>query len=391
MLNSLHVVYHNVNHSPQHTHYILEQCAAMNVDVVCLQEPWYGPLRPIPSASPTGPAERTRDNMLYGTQLHPAWTLVENCKDARVVCHVNRRLANAVISVDSTVKHRDCMLLLVRLRPEHDPTVILNLYNDVNNAAVRYLADISETLPPIDVMGGDYNTHAQLWDPTYPADSQARVGEVLDLHATLGMRLLSPPGVQTHFPHREGLRSTVIDLVWVPNDRDEALYRISVKPEERGLSDHAVIHVRIPTGEWSFQGAPTIAPESEAEASFIAAISASVLASFPELPHLNTAEELQEATDRLFNCITDAWNRNASPRTICNKSRLWWDGSCSEARDNLLRARARLAVARAQRPDLVQAARAAVHTAYNQLKSAIRKRRRQHMDERIRYVAEQQR
>ncbi|CDO70323.1 hypothetical protein BN946_scf184843.g12 [Trametes cinnabarina] len=350
-----------------------ERCAAGNVDVVCIQELWYGPLRPIPSASPTGPAERTDNNMLYGTQLHPAWTLVENRKDARVVCHVNRKLANAVISLDST-----------------DPIAILNVYNDVQNSAVRYLLDVAPRLPSLDIVGGDYNTHAPIWDPTYPADSRTRVGELLDLHAQLGLRLLSPPGVPTHYPHRAGLRETVIDLVWVPDDREHNLYQIRVAPEERGLSDHAVIHVHIPAGEWSYQGSPSIAPKSQAEQNFIAAILASTLATFPDLPNLSSEAELQHAVDCLFECITDAWNRNATPVTICNKSRLWWDDSCTRARDALLHARARLAYTRVHHPRLVQAACAAVAAAMKRLKSAIRARRRQHMDERIRYVAEHQ-
>ncbi|KAI9057933.1 DNase I-like protein, partial [Trametes sanguinea] len=371
MSSSLRIVFHNANHSPQHTHYVLERCAASNIDIVCLQEPWYGPLRPIPSASPTGPAERTEDNMLYGTQLHPAWLLVENRKDARVVCHVSRRLANAIVTVDSTVNHRDCMLLSVRLRPDHDPTNILNIYNDAQGSAMAYLAEIADQLPALDVVGGDYNTHATMWDPDYPPDSRTRVGELLDLHAQLGLRLLSPPGVHTHFPHRSNFRATVIDLVWVPNDRDPGLYDIRVAPEERGLSDHALIHVRIPTGEWSYRGAPSIAPKSEAEQHFIAAILASVRAYVPQEPRMDTSDELQAVVNQLFDCIFDAWNRNATPTTICNRSRLWWDESCSRARDALLQARARLS--------------------YVRLKSAIRLRRRQHMDERIRYVAEQQR
>ncbi|KAL7283508.1 hypothetical protein ACG7TL_002941 [Trametes sanguinea] len=341
--------------------------------------------------SPTGPAERTDDNMLYGTQLHPAWHLVENRKDSRVVCHVNRRLVNAVISLNSSVSHRDCMLLQIRLDPSHDPTNILNVYNDAQNSAVLYLADIAHNLPPIDVAGGDYNTHSRLWDPTFPQDSRSRVGEVLDLHAQLGLRLLSPPGVQTHFPHREGLRATVIDLVWVPNDRDPALYDIRVAPEERGLSDHALIHVRIPTGEWSYQGSPTISPGSAAEQHFIAAILASTRVRIAEHPPLTSEPELQRTVDTLFDCIADAWNRNATPVVICNKSRLWWDASCTRARDALWQARAMLQAARARRPALIPIARTRVTAAQRRLKTAIRARRRQHMDERIKYVAEQQR
>ncbi|KAI0326298.1 hypothetical protein GY45DRAFT_1224315, partial [Cubamyces sp. BRFM 1775] len=390
MNTSLRIVFHNVNHSPQQTHLVLEQCAKLNVDVVCLQEPWYGSIRPIPSAVPAGPAERTEDNMLYGTQLHPAWQLVENGKDARVVCHVNRRLSKAIVTLDASIKHRDCMILSVRLEAEQDPVVILNVYNDRDNSAVQYLTDHAHELPAIDVAGGDYNTHAPMWDPDYPPDSNERVGEVTELHARLGLRLLSPVGVPTHLPHREDLRSTVIDLVWVPDDRSEELYNIIVDAEGRGLSDHAVIHVSVPAGLWPYQGEPSIAPGSDAEKRFVEAILNSVEFCLPADTPLETDEDARLAVDILYECIREAWNDNATPTKICSKSRLWWDETCSAARDALNSARHWLDMARTHHPDLVPVAKAEVKSAFRKLKSVIRARRRQHMDERIRHIAERQ-
>ncbi|KAH9854856.1 Endonuclease/exonuclease/phosphatase [Lenzites betulinus] len=391
MPHTLHVAFQNVNHSPQHTHALLEQCASANVDVVCIQEPWFGPIRPIPSASPAGPAERTDNNMLYGTQLHPAWQLIVPQADARVVCHVSRRLTRAVVSLNAEVKHRDCMVLTIRPDPSADPISILNIYNDTQNSAIEYLCDIAERLPDIAIMGGDYNTHSRVWDPDYPPDSAARTGEVLDLHARLGLRLLSPPSVPTHFPHRQSFRPTVIDLVWVPSDRPPELYDLRVAPEERGLSDHAVLHARIPAGQWSIEGAPTITPKSDEEKAFLTDVTAAVLARLPPDFPLATMAELATAVDTLFGCVHDAWNAHAQPSRVCSKSKLWWDGSCSAARDNLTRARHRLEEARRTTPRLVPAAQAAVRRAFKRFKSAIRLRRRAHMDERIDHVANEQR
>ncbi|KAH9886490.1 Endonuclease/exonuclease/phosphatase, partial [Cubamyces lactineus] len=390
-MNSLRIVFHNVNHSPQQTHLVLEQCAAAEVDIVCLQEPWYGPIRPIPSASPAGPADRTEDNMLYGTQLHPAWRLIEARKDARVVCHGSRRLVNAFVTLDPAVDHRDCMLLAVRLDARHDPTNILNVYNDTRNSAVTYLTDIVQRLPDIDIAGGDYNTHSEVWDPAYPRrDSAERTGELLDLHATMGLRLLSPVGVQTHFPHH-GASPTVIDLVWVPGDRDRGLYHIHVEGRDCGLSDHAIISVVIPTGEWSYKGQPTIAPKSEAEQEFISSIRDGLHAAFPLHPNLTSVDDLQLAVDTVFSCILNAWNAHARPATICTKTCQWWDASCTAARERLEAARNWLAQVRIDEPRLVPAARAAVKQAYRHVKSTVRARRRKHFDERIEQVASEQR
>ncbi|KAI0628496.1 Endonuclease/exonuclease/phosphatase [Trametes polyzona] len=368
MTASLHVVFQNVNHSPPATHMLLDRCAAQGVDIVCIQEPWYGPIRPIPSASPAGPADRTDDNRLYGTQLHPAWKLVETRKDARVACHVSRRLVNAVVSLDASVAHRDCTLLLVRLAEEQAPIAILNIYNDRANSAVEYLADIVHSLPPIDIAGGDYNTHASVWDSKYPEDSAARVGEVLDLHARLGLRLLSPPD-PAH---------TVLDLVWVPVDRPPELYSVRVALDGRGLSDHAVIYTTIPARDWSLEGPPNIAPKSAAESAFLSDIRAAVHARLPPGVDVSSEAGLRAVVDTLFDCIRDAWAAHAKPVVICDKSRIWWDRSCTEARDCLEEARERLA-------------RASVRRAFRRLKSAMRARRNQHFEERIHHVAERQR
>ncbi|KAL1937237.1 hypothetical protein VTO73DRAFT_13933 [Trametes versicolor] len=237
--------------------------------------------------------------------------------------------------------------------------------------------------------GGDYNTHSRLWDPDYPPHSAARTGEVLDLHARLGLRLLSPVGIPTHYPHRDTFRPTVIDLVWVPDDRAHRLYEVRVAPEERGLSDHAVIHAVIPAGEWSYQGAPSIAAKSEAERDSLEAIREGVQQRLPPAIPLGTEEELCSAVDSLYSCITDAWQAHARPVTICNQSLQWWDHSCSEAARRLEHAREQLEYVKQHSPRLAPAARAAARLALHQLKSALRKRCRTRMDEHIQEIAEE--
>ncbi|KAI0629880.1 Endonuclease/exonuclease/phosphatase, partial [Trametes polyzona] len=388
MCSSLHVVFQNVNHSPHATHMLLERCAVQDVDIVCIQEPWYGPIRSIPSATPAGPAERTDDNMLYSTQIHSAWSLIEARKNARVACHVSRRLVNAVVSLSAAVDHHDCMLLPVRLDAEQEPIAILNIYNNQHNTAVEYLAVIINALPPIDIAGGDYNTHSHVWEPRrVQVDSAAQIGEVLDLHAHLGLRLLSPVGV----PIDERPKPSVLDLVWVPNDRPPQLFTICIVKDERGPSDHFVIHVTIPTREWSLEGPPDISPKSEAEKAFLSNIHDSVATRLPPGLPLDSADDLCAAVDVLFECVWVAWDAYARPIVLCDKSRLWWDESCSAARNALNDARCRLFRAQNEAPQLVPSARAVAKRAFNRLKSTMRARHRAHFDERIQDVAVKQR
>ncbi|RDX39618.1 hypothetical protein OH76DRAFT_1424196 [Lentinus brumalis] len=111
---------------------------------------------------------------------------------------------------------------------------------------------------------------------------------------------VSPPGVPTHFPHNPRLQATVIDLAWVPSDQNPDLYETRVTPEERGTSNHTILHVYIPTGARSYAGAPSIAAKSEEEQVFISSILDSVHLALPTDIALHSVDELNAAVDSLF-------------------------------------------------------------------------------------------
>ena len=69
-MNYIRVLSHNVNHTPAQSHAILESLVN-ECDVIFMQEPYYGPIKTV--ASNTNPA----GDVLVGTQVHPAWMLIE--------------------------------------------------------------------------------------------------------------------------------------------------------------------------------------------------------------------------------------------------------------------------------------------------------------------------
>lgn len=147
MSSSIVIVFFNVNRSAAQASSVLETLAS-SCDVLCVQEPWHGRLKPIASTADVGPHECVRECYLYGTIVHSAWQLLTPSYDARVTCYVSRRLINAV------------------------SRYILNVSNDSQNSAVKYLHSVTQSLPVIDCIGGDFNTHAVSWDPDYlPEDS----------------------------------------------------------------------------------------------------------------------------------------------------------------------------------------------------------------------------
>ncbi|KAI0702175.1 Endonuclease/exonuclease/phosphatase, partial [Earliella scabrosa] len=388
-------MFHNVNHNNAHTSSTLETFAS-SCDVLCIQEPWHGRLKPVASTADVGPHERVIEGFLHGTVIHPNWQLLTPGFDARVACYVNRRLVNAISRLHAAVSHRDCMLLSLTLRADADPVQILNVYNDTRGEAVRYLHRVLQDLPAIDCMGGDFNTHATLWDPGYSEDGAERIHNVTSLFDNLGLSILNTPGVATHYPHNSTLRPTVIDLVAVPAGTRTS--PLDVLTDDMGMSDHAPLRVSLHTALWSTHGDPTIPAGSEEEKLFLddvrkntEFISADVISDIPSL---------RERVDQLFAAIASAWETHARPRRFSHKSNTWWNDDCTEARDHY-----RLAVnesrviarhfprgadlaERIRHAGLLHAARDCAGLARRVYLSTLRAAKRKFFDERIAAVAE---
>ena len=313
----------NVNRSAVVTHTLLET-KAEEYDIILLQEPYWGYLRNIPSSvSRTGEEYR-------GTQAHPHWILVERGGPTRVATYINKRLAPLQPKLCShLVDHPDILLISI---PEGPRTLhILNVYNDSECSALKYLCEHMPTLPAIDAMLGDFNLHSEIWDPLLRRNDRAVV-ELQDLTDGLGLILLNTEGIPTHVPHsRDSVRtSTVIDLIFVSG-------RIAVHPattfsidsEGRSLSDHNPLLLSFDSNIAPPPCPPRIKRKSEAEHMFFAACVAAISGLHP-LPILDSPQKTQDICDSIFSCIDNAFHRFATTPSISHHSKTWWTDQCSK-------------------------------------------------------------
>nr|VWO96354.1 Uncharacterized protein [Ganoderma boninense] len=172
-------------------------------------------------------------------------------------------------------------------------------------------------------MGGDYNLHSRQWDTLFPTtSSQSNLAKVDALHGALGHNLISPPDVVTHMPDNINLRGSVIDLVWADADLTTS---INIRGQARGLSDHAILDVKLQTPPWSLLGTPSITKGSDDEINLLAELAQSLSDILPSeeyppsdlfglypIPYDPTTT-LETAT-RLYQAYQDAWTSHAQPK-----------------------------------------------------------------------------
>ena len=82
----------------------------------------------------------------------------------------------------------------------HGVVTFLNVYNDPRtHAAVNFLRDRVDRLPPIQILAGDFNLHHQMWGGEQITHEQrAHAEELIDLACgDLNLHLCNIPGQPT--------------------------------------------------------------------------------------------------------------------------------------------------------------------------------------------------
>ena len=346
------ILFHNANRQPKQTSHILQE-HRNHYDVICIQEPWYGSIKKIPSvggkSNSTGPGDRTKDDKYFGTQSDPDWYLLEHASlkrektaTPRVICYVNKRLANTRATIHPGILHLDAMLIALEL--SHDNTIyILNIYNDAkdNSKLLDYLVKRityheNELPDTVHCFGGDFNLHAEEWDPSFGTHSPlSTLTKLYFILGFWGLKLLSPPDVPTHFPHNTRLRGSVIDLVWVPEHNSSDRYIIDIDVFGRAGSDHALISTLIPVPNFSFLGAPRVSNDSLPE--FLEALGTNLSPLFTANTVFSDPAEVTSHVTSIYETITDTWTEYARPHKYSPRSKPWWNQELSESKKNLSR------------------------------------------------------
>ena len=170
-------------------------------DVVCIQEIYWGRIKQVASTS------SKKGDLYEETVSHQNFVCYSTSKDSRVATYVNRKWrSSSPFVVAGRIAHKDT--LLVMFNTVDGPFAVLNVYNDSEkHEAVSHLLSISQLLPPISMMCGDFNLSHPSWDKGTRDRSEhpshgAKAMELLDLAAELQLLLANsesrPPTWESH-------------------------------------------------------------------------------------------------------------------------------------------------------------------------------------------------
>ena len=226
------------------THAILSVTSSMRpqADIVLIQEPWYGKI-----GVDTKMAQGNPITTKYGCPNHPDWqailpsnSSINNRPD--VVYYVPHWRNNWTFQQRSDIIN-STHLMCLEINSSSPPFLIFNVYNDVDNYAVKAMASLDNILP-CTIFLGDFNLHHPVWSRDDNLDKHGENADMLvQLMASNGYSILNEKGVETFFVYRDlgsrpQLYTSTIDLGWVSPDLHHFVSDFKVAPQYSCGSDH---------------------------------------------------------------------------------------------------------------------------------------------------------
>ncbi|KAF5377289.1 hypothetical protein D9615_006460 [Tricholomella constricta] len=317
----------NVNRNYELVSNILEERKS-SFDLLLIQEPpWNFIRRTVSATNPEGEA-------VVGPPIHPDWMVIFRRPKGeddrpRVMTYVNKRLAAMRPAFRTDLAdHRD-ILVLTLWGEDNTPLHYINVYSDQNSTAINWLCDNVERLPQLQCMAGDFNCHSSVWDPRHEGNNHVATS-LIDAASDLGVEVsVQPVRTPTHFPHARGLKPSVIDLMFLPQDRLVGLTH-EVRTDWIGPSDHAPLCVTLPIRATEVASERLAMPKgSEEESSFLQALLTYIKSM--DISNIDTRDALEDLIAGLARACNDAWNSNAKTVKVNTRSKAWWNADCATA------------------------------------------------------------
>ncbi|EPT00549.1 hypothetical protein FOMPIDRAFT_1049586 [Fomitopsis schrenkii] len=221
------------------------------------------------------------------------------------------------------VSHKDT--LIVSINTPDGPFTVLNVYNDSeSHAAVSHLLNVTQHLPPISMMCGDFNLRHPSWDKRTRDKNEnpphgAKATELLDLAAELQLLLVNDEnGPATWQSNNRKIPARTLDLVWRRGDYEIRDFKVQDMDKHR--SDHSPLAWKVVAGQGP-EAEATIGRVSETSWAFTLGV-AKLVASFPT--EFATGEDVERTGEALFAGIQELWKQHATVPNKTGHSRSWW-------------------------------------------------------------------
>jgi len=229
-MEELRILQYNLHKNRERTHRILNDPDMKEYTILMIQEQFWSPFT---KSSP----------------LHHAWSLIEphatTDRNPRAAIYVNSKHLPAACLTQLPVPSTDIVALEISLPDTQKPSLFINVYNPCDESVLPTLHSyLEQNLRPhryeFIVMGGDFNCHHPLWNrPEYDRhDDEA--DRLIDLAASLDLKLMLPPGTVT-YPNA----GTSIDLTWGNETAVNNMLKCKIAEDHDHGSDHLPIETVI--------------------------------------------------------------------------------------------------------------------------------------------------
>ncbi|PPQ93734.1 hypothetical protein CVT25_013042 [Psilocybe cyanescens] len=308
--------------------FVHRQSLTSTYDIVFIQEPPWRFVRTAPSTS-----HKSGDDVI-SAPLHPAWLPMvcnpEPDTRPRIMAYVSNCLKEFWPSMRrDLIDHRD--VLILSLFANGQSYNLMNVYSDETHMAALLLAEEAASLPPFIYMGGDFKIHSQEWDGGHRGHPGVAT-QLLNTAAELGLQQAPfvNPG-PTFYPHIQGFRSTVIDLVFVQPDQTLTA-QVTRVHNAQGESDHiplaTILSISADSGATPRRA---LKADREEQIRFVRVIKRELAMKVDEHTPLDTPDQIDEVAQAIADSFSAAWETWSRKVTITRRSKLWWTDECSVA------------------------------------------------------------
>ena len=248
-MDELRILQYNLHKNRERTHGILNDPDMKEYMILMIQEQFWSY---VTKSSP----------------LHHSWSLIEpqatKDKKPRAAIYVNNKYLPASCLTQLPVPSTDIVIVEISIPGSQKPILIINVYNPCDESVLPILHNyLTENLRShryeLIIMGGDFNCHHPMWNPSEYERHDDEADSLIDLTASLGLNLMLPPGIIT-YPNA----GTTIDLIWGNETAINNILKCKIAENQDHGSDHLPIEtvisissIQIPTSEPMFNFAKT--------------------------------------------------------------------------------------------------------------------------------------
>ena len=316
-------------------------------DLILIQEPFFGKV-----GTNSKMAQGNPQYDVYGCPKHKDWQAIvppgsSSTNRPDVIFYVPSRRSKWTFQLRSDIissMHLMCM----EINSSSPPFMVFNVYNDVDNNAVKAMKTLDSVLPR-SIFLGDFNLHHPIWSRDDNLDKHGeKADELVKIFEENSYNILNKRGEDTFFVYRTPsnggpphLYTSTLDLAWASPELLPLVSKFEVAKHLGSGSDH---HPLVTTISYSnkVDDRPSFVFTDDKFDDWSSRFKLE-LSSRPEIPEsIKTKDDFNTAVDSLQGATLAASQAICSRKVKPPRAARWFDSKVREALKDMRLARKRM-------------------------------------------------